>query len=433
MSTVTDEDTELRDLVATTLDNCGILGKMKAQLRANVYIALEQGDNIKKKSPLVNHKLLDFLSSTNGRLVASLVREFLVFFDLDFTLAVFDPETNIGHDFKYRGREKLIDALGLTELTDTRSPLLSEIMRLSKVSILKSETPTPTNEDDVDDEDGTSIQSSLAEDDVVSESKSKSVSERSSGSRTLTDNNKPTKTGAEHSATPDNSITDKCGSKNPPKSQNATFTMDPRPKSMFPSKEKELSPFQSGSLSSLGDLPPLGGHNVLGDLPPLPVTRANPLSPLEPHGRGSLAPLKKVPSMQKQDSDESNLSNNSNKRDLSQDISNKTDFPHDTSKKRDLPQDILNKRDLPQFGFEKDHVISESDSSSLNLNLKKQELVKKQDSFADKDDPASVEEDIEEELDSFLNSSVSAADDFTKDEAVLNSDISLKADYLESL
>merc|ERR1711874_545851 len=126
---------------------------------------------------------------------------------------------------------------------------------------------------------------------------------------------------------------------------------------------------------------------------------------------------------QKQDSDESNLSNNSNKRDLSQDI----------SKKRDLPQDIFNKRDLPQFGFEKDHVISESDSSSLNLNLKKQELVKKQDSFADKDDPASVEEDIEEELDSFLNSSVSAADDFTKDEAVLNSDISLKADYLESL
>lgn len=49
MSTVTEEDTELRDLVATTLDNCGILGKIKAQLRANVYIALEQGDNVKKQ------------------------------------------------------------------------------------------------------------------------------------------------------------------------------------------------------------------------------------------------------------------------------------------------------------------------------------------------------------------------------------------------
>ena len=43
-----------------------------------------------------------------------------MFFDLDFTLAVFDPETNIGNDFKYRGREKLVEALGLTELTDIR-------------------------------------------------------------------------------------------------------------------------------------------------------------------------------------------------------------------------------------------------------------------------------------------------------------------------
>ena len=61
-------------------------------------------------------------------------REFLEFFQLDYTLAVFDPETNIGKDFQYRGRTKLIDALGLTELVDAKSPLLSEIMRLSKVS-----------------------------------------------------------------------------------------------------------------------------------------------------------------------------------------------------------------------------------------------------------------------------------------------------------
>ena len=40
---------------------------------------------------------------------------------------------NSGKDFKYRERGKLIDALGLTELTDKKSPLLSEIMRLSKV------------------------------------------------------------------------------------------------------------------------------------------------------------------------------------------------------------------------------------------------------------------------------------------------------------
>ena len=62
-------------------------------------------------------------------------REFLEFFSLDFTLAVFDPETNLGKDFQYRGRGKLIDALGLTELVDPNIPLLGEIMRLSKVQI----------------------------------------------------------------------------------------------------------------------------------------------------------------------------------------------------------------------------------------------------------------------------------------------------------
>ena len=80
-------------------------------------------------------------------------REFLQFFDLDFSLAVFDPETNIGRDVQYRERTKLCSALGLTELTDPevrlikvnfitllddckcppQAPLLSEIMRLSKV------------------------------------------------------------------------------------------------------------------------------------------------------------------------------------------------------------------------------------------------------------------------------------------------------------
>ena len=95
-TTTTEEDTELRDLVATTLENAGVLGKIKAELRANVYIALEEGDGVKSKSKLVNNKLTAFLSTTNGRLVASLVREFLEFFDLNFTMAVFDPETNIG-------------------------------------------------------------------------------------------------------------------------------------------------------------------------------------------------------------------------------------------------------------------------------------------------------------------------------------------------
>ena len=99
--------------------------------------------------------------------------------------------------------------------------------------------------------------------------------------------------------------------------------------------------FYFSSFSLSGDLPPLGGggHNVLGDLPPLSGLARPPGSNLS----SSLAPLKKVPSVvQKQDSEDSNLSNVSS-----------------------------GKRDLPQFGFDKDHVISES-SDSFNINKQKQ-------------------------------------------------------------
>ena len=76
-------------------------------------------------------------------------------------------------------------------------------------------------------------------------------------------------------------------------------------------------------------------------------------------------------------------------------------------------------------------------TDSFNINKQKQlgggDAASCGDKKEDVEEDPSVEEDIEEELDSFLNSSVSAADDFTKDEAVPNSDVSLKADYLESL
>jgi hypothetical protein len=45
-----------------------VLGKLKAELRAHVYAVLEKGES-RTPSPL-----RDFLTTTSGRLVASLVR-----------------------------------------------------------------------------------------------------------------------------------------------------------------------------------------------------------------------------------------------------------------------------------------------------------------------------------------------------------------------
>ena len=54
-------------------DSGGVLGKMKAQLRAHVYSALEKGE-VPSNSGLVNPNLRKFLDTTTGRLIASLVR-----------------------------------------------------------------------------------------------------------------------------------------------------------------------------------------------------------------------------------------------------------------------------------------------------------------------------------------------------------------------
>ena len=74
---------------------------------------------------------------------------------------------------------------------------------------------------------------------------------------------------------------------------------------------------------------------------------------------------------------------------------------------------------VPTFGFDSDHVISERSQSS-----------KKQGSKIKSPEPNSeVTENIEEELDSFLNSE---SDDVTKDETIQDGE-SLKADYVASL
>ncbi|XP_042545642.1 centrosomal protein 43 isoform X6 [Dipodomys spectabilis] len=125
---VAEEDTELRDLLVQTLENSGVLNRIKAELRAAVFLALEEQEKVENKTPLVNESLKKFLNTKDGRLVASLVAEFLQFFNLDFTLAVFHPETSTFQGFE--GRENLARDLGIIEAEGTvGGPLLLEVIR----------------------------------------------------------------------------------------------------------------------------------------------------------------------------------------------------------------------------------------------------------------------------------------------------------------
>lgn len=123
-----EEDTELRDLLVQTLENSGVLNRIKAELRAAVFLALEEQEKVENKTPLVNESLRKFLNTKDGRLVASLVAEFLQFFNLDFTLAVFQPETSTFQGLE--GRENLARDLGIIEAEGTvGGPLLLEVIR----------------------------------------------------------------------------------------------------------------------------------------------------------------------------------------------------------------------------------------------------------------------------------------------------------------
>ncbi|XP_071323432.1 centrosomal protein 43 isoform X4 [Trachinotus anak] len=123
-----EDDTELRDLLIQNLENNGVLNKLKAEMRAAVFLAMEEQDKLENKSPLINENLKKCLNTRDGRLVASLIMDFLQVFNLDFTLAVFQPEINSLNGLD--GRDLVCRDLGLSESEVNRnSPLLLELVR----------------------------------------------------------------------------------------------------------------------------------------------------------------------------------------------------------------------------------------------------------------------------------------------------------------
>lgn len=134
-----DEDTELRDLVAQTLHQQGVLSKIKAQLRSSVFLALdehEQGKLDHSKSPLVNHKLKSFLETPQGIQTVSLVRDFLQYFNLDYTLSVFEPELNHIDQNQFLSSDELRELHNLQPndndgSNNNKTPLLVEFVEKS--------------------------------------------------------------------------------------------------------------------------------------------------------------------------------------------------------------------------------------------------------------------------------------------------------------
>lgn len=102
---------------------------------------------------MLNQKIKIYTESPEGRTMFCIVREFLQFFDLDYTLSVFEPESYMGTKYNYEGRVGIIKDLGVTKLDEnSQDPILLQLMRIvklnsSKIDVVNTENHKSNNID----------------------------------------------------------------------------------------------------------------------------------------------------------------------------------------------------------------------------------------------------------------------------------------------
>jgi FGFR1 oncogene partner len=124
-----DKEFELKDLIVQTLESNGLLAKIKAQIRASVFTALDENDKKNSHIDLNNSTLKSLIATDEGHLAASLVRDFIEKCNLDYTLSVYDPELNSTMPLTKRGG--LMSNLKLSH-SNPDVPILIDYIKSSK-------------------------------------------------------------------------------------------------------------------------------------------------------------------------------------------------------------------------------------------------------------------------------------------------------------
>ncbi|EOY18487.1 LIS1 homology motif - like 1 [Theobroma cacao] len=107
MDDYTREMMDLKTLVTRTLEKKGVLAKIRAELRASVFEAIEEEDRVIEKEeglpPALlgscNDRAKQLHASPSGRLLTALICEYLDWAQLNHTLKVYLPECNMQKDF----------------------------------------------------------------------------------------------------------------------------------------------------------------------------------------------------------------------------------------------------------------------------------------------------------------------------------------------
>ncbi|XP_071707417.1 protein TONNEAU 1a-like [Rutidosis leptorrhynchoides] len=106
MDDYTREMMDLKTLVTRTLEKKGVLAKIRAELRASVFEAIEEEDKVIEKDdglpPALlgscNDRAKHLHATSSGRLLTAMVCEYLDWAQLNHTLKVYMPECNLQKD-----------------------------------------------------------------------------------------------------------------------------------------------------------------------------------------------------------------------------------------------------------------------------------------------------------------------------------------------
>ena len=116
---------ELTSIVTSTLEARGVLNKIRAELRANVFSAIQEQQGAPDSA---SNPALESLQRTgHGQVAAKLIHELLLSCSLDYSLAVLLPEAGMT-DKELPDRQALAGSLGLDAAGE--EPLLAQLVRM---------------------------------------------------------------------------------------------------------------------------------------------------------------------------------------------------------------------------------------------------------------------------------------------------------------
>lgn len=121
---------EVKQLVQAALEKKGTLNDLRAQLRAQVFIIVDEhekstgGPGLAAKTANPSREAL--LKDPNGQLLLGLVNELLEYAKMDYTRQVYGPELGVGAS-AYVGRSQLASKLGIAD-APRDAPLLLGVL-----------------------------------------------------------------------------------------------------------------------------------------------------------------------------------------------------------------------------------------------------------------------------------------------------------------